>query len=217
MSGRQNALDGANTDIVLYDKRLDAAIASKGTSSDAIYAVVLDLCRRFSISGDLLEFGAGAGNLLKRLGDLGYNGKITAIDILPRPESLPDAVRWLHADLNEAIPARDRSFDVILASEVIEHLENPRAVFREFSRVLRREGRLILTTPNQESIRSIAGLLFGGHFVAFLGDCYPAHITALLRKDFQRICSETGFSPPRFYYTNRGGIPKLPYILWQDL
>jgi hypothetical protein len=74
-----------------------------------------------------------------------------------------------------------------------------------------------MTTPNQESVRSFAGLLMGGHFVAFLGRSYPAHITALLRKDFQRICHETCFAPPQFYYTDSGGIPKLPQVHWQSL
>jgi hypothetical protein len=36
-------------------------------------------------------------------------------------------------------------------------------------------------------------------------------------KEFQRICSETGFGAPLFHCTNSGGIPKLPHILWQSL
>ena len=48
--------------------------------------------------------------------------------------------------------------------------------------------------PNQESIRSYAGLIFAGHFTHFLGACYPAHITALLRLDLARLCAESGFT-----------------------
>jgi hypothetical protein len=78
-------------------------------------------------------------------------------------------------------------------------------------------GTLILTMPNQESIRSYLGLLFAGHFVHFLGASYPAHITALLRTDLDRICTETRFTRCRFVYTNVGGIPKLPRLKWQQV
>ena len=133
---------------------------------------------------------------------------------MERPEDLPDAIGWHHQDLNDDL-SYDEPFDVVICSEVIEHLENPREVFRNLERLTRPGGTLILTMPNQESIRSYVGLLFGGHFTQFLGSSYPAHITALLRLDLIRICKETGFQPPSFYYSNEGGIPKLPLVKWQ--
>ena len=201
----------------LQEKRFDAAVASKGISSKPIYQTVLHLCQTLRLSGDLLDFGAGTGTLARQLIVSHTGGSITCADILPRPESLPAGILWRQTDLNNPIPVPDNSFDIIIASEVIEHLENPRATFREFYRLLRSDGALIVTTPNQESVRSLAALLMGGHFVAFLGRSYPAHITALVRKDFERICSETAFDPPQFYYTDLGGIPKLPQIRWQSL
>jgi 2-polyprenyl-3-methyl-5-hydroxy-6-metoxy-1,4-benzoquinol methylase len=201
----------------LQQIRLNVALACEGISAQPIYQTVLRLCKTLGLRGDLLEFGAGSGTLAKQLNTSHTGGTITGADIRPRPESLPADVRWLQADLNNPLPVPDRSYHIVVSTEVIEHLENPRAIFREFYRLLRPDGVLIMTTPNQESVRSIVGLLMGGHFVAFLGRSYPAHITALLQKDFQRICSETHFYPPRFYYTDSGGIPKLPHILWQSL
>jgi 2-polyprenyl-3-methyl-5-hydroxy-6-metoxy-1,4-benzoquinol methylase len=200
----------------LQERRMDAAIASKGTSSDVIYRLALKLLmERLPLNGDLLEYGAGTGSLITQLLQLGYSGKITGADILPKPDSLAGNATWIQGDLNEPLDLPGESFDVIISTEVIEHLENPRATFREFHRLLRPAGTIIVTTPNQESIRSLLGLMFGGHFVSFLKNSYPAHITALLRKDFERICLECGFSPPVFYFTNSGGIPKLPHIQWQ--
>jgi len=48
----------------------------------------------------------------------------------------------------EPLPYPDAAFDVVTCSEVIEHLENFRALLREAHRVLRPGGLLVLTTPN---------------------------------------------------------------------
>lgn len=199
----------------LYQQRITAAQASKGISAEPIYDLVQSLCAQHTMEGNFLDFGAGTGSLLRRFHDSGMKCRMTGADILPRPETLLGIIGWIQADLNHPLPIADGSFDVIVSSEVIEHIENPRAVFREFHRLLVPGGLLFVTTPNQESIRSLAALIYGGHFVAFGDNCYPAHITALLRKDFERICAETGFERPRFSFTDYGGIPKLPHISWQ--
>ncbi|MBI4519863.1 MAG: methyltransferase domain-containing protein [Gemmatimonadetes bacterium] len=201
----------------LLERRREAAVASGGTSAPAIYRAALDLVLDAGLRGELLEFGAGTGTLVRQLLDAGFGGRITAVDILPRPAGLAAAVRWIQADLHEPLAVAGESFDAIVSTEVIEHLENPRAVFREFGRLLRPGGTLIVTTPNQESLRSLTALALRGHFVDFLDGSYPAHITALVRRDFQRLCQEAGFEPPRFSYTNHGGVPRLPRLRWQTV
>lgn len=201
----------------LYENRYHTATLSKGISSGPIYDMVATKLNELPRDMNILEFGSGAGNLLHRIKEIGFHGKIVASDIQPRPIDVPRSIEWVVADLNDRLNIPDNSFDLIVSTEVVEHLENPRAVFREFSRLLRPTGKLILTTPNQESVRSYAALLMGGHFAGFLGASYPAHITALLRKDFERICSESGFRKPEFFYSNKGGIPKFPSISWQNI
>ncbi len=46
-----------------------------------------------------------------------------------------------------AIPEKDASFDAILCTEVLEHVPEPSAVLKEFARLLRSGGHLILTAP----------------------------------------------------------------------
>ncbi len=123
-------------------------------------------------------------------------------------------VEWFEGDLNNQIDWRPGYFDAVICSEVIEHLENPRLTFRTINRLLKTGGRLLLTMPNQENIRSYLNLMFRGHFAAFRGAEYPAHITALLRLDLSRICAETGFSEPSFFYVDYGWMP-ITRTTWQ--
>ena len=53
--------------------------------------------------------------------------------------------------IGELLPLPDNSFDCLILSEVIEHLEAPQVSIREATRVLRPGGRLLLTTPNYRS------------------------------------------------------------------
>jgi 2-polyprenyl-3-methyl-5-hydroxy-6-metoxy-1,4-benzoquinol methylase len=201
----------------LGERRMRSALASRGTSKEAVYRAVLSVTRTIGLSGEVLDFGAGTGVLMRRLLASGFTGTVTGADMLPRPAGIRDDIKWIQTDLNEPTPLADASFDAIVSAEVIEHLENPRAVFREFRRLLKPQGRLLLTTPNQESLRAFASLVLRGHFVDFLDGSYPAHLTALVRKDFERIATEAGFARPRFFYTDDGGVPRFPTMTWQTV
>lgn len=199
----------------LENQRRVAAEASRGISNDSVYLMAMKVITEHNLGGELLEFGAGTGSLISDLVTSGYPAPITGADILPRPAGLPEEIRWIQADLNQPLDLPDGVFDSIISTEVIEHLENPRAIFREFFRLLKPSGKLLVTTPNQASLRSLISVVLDGHFVAFRDDSYPAHITALLRKDFERICRETGFAGPQFFFSNAGAIPKVPHLRWQ--
>ena len=45
------------------------------------------------------------------------------------------------------IPVKDNSFDVIMCIEVFEHIPEPVKAIKEFARILRPEGKLIITAP----------------------------------------------------------------------
>lgn len=205
------------SDEKLYQERLERAQITTGISNQAIYRKVSHLIASHQMRGELLEYGAGSGQLLSALAPQEIFSTMTGIDILPRPASLGKEINWIQCDLSLGVPLPDRSFQTILSTEVIEHLENPRAVVREWARLLKPGGWLIVTTPNQESFRSFCALIFGGHYAGFLGASYPAHITALLRLDLERILKEAGFASPDFSYTDEGGLPKLPWLHWQKL
>ena len=51
-------------------------------------------------------------------------------------------------DHSAAMPFEDSIFDIVYASEVIEHLEDPKGFLSEISRVLKPRGKLLISTPN---------------------------------------------------------------------
>jgi 2-polyprenyl-3-methyl-5-hydroxy-6-metoxy-1,4-benzoquinol methylase len=200
----------------LLTQRVNAAELSKGTSLDVVYDAIERLITRRELGGSVLDYGAGVGVLTRRLVALGRFSSVSAADIMPKPPGL-ERVTWVDQDLNEPIQGWNSEFDVIIAAEVIEHLENPRFTVREIVRMLRPGGTAIVTTPNNENWRSFVTLLFRGHYAGFGELSYPAHITALLRKDFTRIFAESQLSPPVFHFTDHGGLPGKPRVTWQSI
>ena len=198
----------------LTASRRRASELSGGISSEPIKSLIMRVLERERAAGSLLDYGAGTGELLGRLHASSRFDSLAGADLFARPASLPQPIDWHQHDLNEPVQIA-RRFDTVVCSETIEHLENPRHVFRSLRQLVRPGGLVVLTMPNQESIRSYAGLIFAGHFTHFLGACYPAHITALLRLDLARLCAEAGFAEPAFYFTDDGAIPKMARVHWQ--
>lgn len=55
------------------------------------------------------------------------------------------------------IPLPDRSVDLVVSFETIEHVSNPAKFIDECARVLTRDGTLIISTPNRDTYRHISG------------------------------------------------------------
>jgi SAM-dependent methyltransferase len=72
----------------------------------------------------------------------------------------------------DIFPFESESLDIVLFCEIIEHLVNdPCRVLREIKRVLRRNGYLILTTPNVNRIENVAKMIVGAN----VSDIYSKH------------------------------------------
>jgi 2-polyprenyl-3-methyl-5-hydroxy-6-metoxy-1,4-benzoquinol methylase len=67
-------------------------------------------------------------------------------------------------DLNAPLPWRDQSFDAILSTEGIEHLESHYSFLREMHRILKPGGILVITTPNITALRSRVRFFGSGFF-----------------------------------------------------
>jgi 2-polyprenyl-3-methyl-5-hydroxy-6-metoxy-1,4-benzoquinol methylase len=207
----------SETSTAILEHRAKAAELSGGTSGNAIYAAIERVVVERGLRGKILDYGAGVGQFTRRLLALHRFDAVSATDIMGIPTDLVGKVQWIEQDLNIPLPGQDDAFDVVVAPEVIEHLENPRFMVREIYRILRPGGTAVVTTPNNESWRSLIALIVRGHFVEFGESGYPAHITALLRKDLCRILQEAGFLPATIEFTNSGGMPGNPSLRWQQI
>ncbi|NQY07024.1 MAG: methyltransferase domain-containing protein, partial [Flavobacteriaceae bacterium] len=98
----------------------------------------------------VLDVGCGNGNISKQLGHLGYH--VLGIDI--SNEAIENARlnhKMSHVNFeNIAIEdlAIDQKFEVIICSEVLEHLDNPTQVVAALKARLTEQGILIITVPN---------------------------------------------------------------------
>jgi SAM-dependent methyltransferase len=129
------------------------------------------------------------------------------VDVVRYP-GFPSDLILIESDLDAGCPAvPDACADVVASVETIEHLENPRAFFRELVRITRPAGLVIVTTPNQLSLLSKLTLVVKNQFNAFQESSYPAHRTALLEADLRRIAGEVGLADVQVRYTNSGRIP----------
>jgi 2-polyprenyl-3-methyl-5-hydroxy-6-metoxy-1,4-benzoquinol methylase len=158
----------------------------------------------------ILDLGGGAGHFAKTLTN--YFDHVHLVDFAPTIQS--KHIICVSANLNSSLPYSDNSFDAVVSLEVIEHLENPRNFVREIARLLKVNGRCLITTPNQVSLASRLCLLLRGQFQQFQDSSYPAHITALLPIDLLRITKEAGFALRTIRYTDDGRIPTTN-VRWQ--
>lgn len=134
---------------------------------------------------------AGCGETLALLEQYGPRaGFAVGVDMV-RPGQRPGRGVAVTLGNLASLPFRDSAFDVIVSRSVVEHLEDPAAVFAELRRVLEPGGRLVFTTPNRYYYSSVV-----------------ARMVPFSWKDYymQRAFGEQGYDHfPVFYRANTKG------------
>lgn len=99
----------------------------------------------------VLEVGSGLGYLTYALKKAGYD--CLGIDVSSRAV---EAARrnfgdfYVQMDIMEMSIEKEETYDFIIATELIEHVANPKALVAKAQSLLKPGGRLILTTPNKD-------------------------------------------------------------------
>jgi SAM-dependent methyltransferase len=167
--------------------------------------------------GRVLDVGCGAGPGLRYLAAQGAQPVGVDLVFYPLAEAckLVAGARVVQADVAHSLPFAERCFDVVLLSELIEHLPEGRPLLAECSRVLRTGGQVLVTTPNLWDVRRLLSPLVGR---AWSGDTDPTHINLYtpprLVRDmqaagFERIRWRSGLKPA-FWLSSRRLRLRLP-------
>lgn len=134
-------------------------------------------------SGWLLDCGCREGTNTTKLAQIVLAEKVIGLDYNLRvlKQASAKGIASLQADLNRCIPLVESSIDVVIATDVLEHLVDPDTFVREMYRVLKPGGYILLDTPNLASWHNIFALLMG--FQPFSGP----NITTMVDADLSIV------------------------------
>lgn len=144
----------------------------------------------------LLDVGCGKGKKGEKLKD---KCKIIGIDIgHHRVKMAKNKIPTLISDA-ENLPFKNEKYDGIISFQSIEHLNNRLKFLRESYRILKRNGFLLITTPNRNRIPPV--------FINILlrnikKQKYPMnhdHTLELSKRDILNLCEKAGFTETKVF------------------
>jgi SAM-dependent methyltransferase len=168
----------------------------------------LEFRERFLLAGvrrgdRALDLGCGDGHFTQVLSRAGADvvGLEIAQAAVRRARARYPELKFVLGELDAPLPMSDNAFDLVWASEVIEHVGDTARWLSEVRRVLAPSGRLLLSTPSHGRLRLTA---FGiERFSEPLGD----HLHLYTRRSLQTLLEEFGFAPIEIHAV--GGPPLL--------
>jgi SAM-dependent methyltransferase len=128
---------------------------------DALYRELIQ--KYLPRGGRLLD--AGCGRYLKFSKEYAQTAEVVGVDLEASLETANQRSPYgICSDLS-SLPFPTGHFDLVISRYVVEHLEDPGQVFREFRRVLKPGGKVILATPNKYDYVSVIASMspYGWH------------------------------------------------------
>lgn len=134
---------------------------------------------------DVLDVGCGEGYVTNHIKEYRNEIHIEGVDyspeIIKKAIRLNPRIKFTEGSIYD-LKYNDNTFDLSVASEVLEHLEEPEKGIVELKRVSKKY--CIITVPNEPFFR-IANL-FRLKYLSTLGNT-PGHVQNWTRKDFRRL------------------------------
>lgn len=154
---------------------------------DNFYKVLLDEVRKLKPL-TILDAGCGEGITLHKLQDAKIGKKLEGFDSLDRAiklgKKLYPQLKLEQGDIYN-IKSKDNTYDVVICSEVLEHLERPEEALREMVRVSKKY--LVLSVPN-EPLFMIGNFLRGKNMRRWGNDI--EHINHWTNGGFEKFISK---------------------------
>ncbi|MHC1635416.1 MAG: class I SAM-dependent methyltransferase [Candidatus Methanospirareceae archaeon] len=171
----------------------------------------------------ILDIGCGEGYVSSVLVEDNevYGLEISEVAVEKAREK---GIKALFSNL-EHIPFPDKSFDVVLALDILEHLFDPIFVLREANRVLKDDGILLISIPNAANIYSRLVFLFTGEIkdAAEVSEkrtpefMFSEHIRFFSAKKIRKALQLTNFDIKYFHYYLQPYFVNPPYTKFNFL
>lgn len=112
-----------------------------------------------------LDFGCGSGTLLSKIVKVNSQLEVHGADVSKQAitiikKKIPKG-KFYHIQDGKKLPFKKNSFDFILASDVLEHIYDTEFIFQELYRVLKPNGKLLITVPYHGMVKNIVITFLG--------------------------------------------------------
>lgn len=154
-------------------------------------ALIQRLLKDFNRKAKILEVGCSTGALVRDLGNSGYLD-VTGIDI--NLDAILDAkkrglTKVEQIDPKSPLPFNDHTFDLVISSDVLEHIYDEQVALTEWHRVLKPGGELFILVP-------AFMFLWSSH------DEANGHFRRYTKHTLSQVLRENGFRVKRTTYWN---------------
>ena len=157
----------------------------------------------------VLDLGCRDGALTRAYAD---GNEVVGVDAdreaLAAAQKLGIETRW--ADLDDALPFEDGTFDVVVAGELLEHLRDPRRVVSEVLRVLRPGGAFVASVPNAYRLKNRLRFVLGRK-----PEEDPTHLQMFSAADVRALLA--GFEEPQVHFVAGRLVPLHPRLFANDI
>lgn len=132
-----------------------------------IEIIVKFVTEAFSISNKniddfkIIDIGGNTGVISKILQDKGFNVTVADISKEALNNCKKKKLKTVQFDFNDVFPIKNNTYDLIIAGEVIEHILDVELFLNECNRILRKNGYIVVSTPNLATFKDRIGFLFG--------------------------------------------------------
>ena len=161
---------------------------------------IVDLC---SYGSRVLDLACGSGELDKLLAEKGC--RVTGVDLPGSSHAGKWCEEYIAGDLNRGIPEgileKEKTFDVIIAGDIIEHLTSPKVFLRQARESLTAEGFLIASTGNIAHWSVRLGLFFGLFDYAPRGILDTTHVHLYTLSSFRKLLKLSGYQVKKVFST----------------
>lgn len=140
----------------------------------------------YRVYNRMLEVGFGAGSLLGAATRAGWSVEGVEVSESAVKHGEAQGFKTFRGELSEA-GYEAGSFDLVVATELLEHVQDPGAMIREIARILRPGGLFWGTTPNS---RGLSPRLLGLEWSVI---CPPEHLHLLSENGVRNLLFEAGF------------------------